>query len=467
MAHSQLSRQNVAGIHYTRTLAAAYRRFLWLSDPDFAHQADVEAWEKVRRDPVILHAMNRRSHAAAGTDWQLVPATDDPRDQRTAAIMTDLVRQIRSFHPALFNLAEAIFRGSSWAFTEGRRRSFSVSDDERRTWWVPERLRHVDRWRFRVARVDPSRFGVVDEDIRTAWEFFSVSKQDWKPLKSTRGFVQVVYEDLEETLGYGRGLLQAIFFFWRAKEVALAHGLMGLERWALGLVQVGIDGLRVGSDERSNDQIANDWIEELDKHRSEHVLVCDKIDELKVHWPSGSGHQIVMEMLRYFDQAITQLILMSVLPTGGGQETGSFARAQVEQETAEAVFATDRQLLSEAIQDSLIDMVWRLNLGTIRRLLAQEGLAGEPRCPEFKIGIDRPVDPKDAIAVLTQAVAVAPIRSDEFYERIGHTKPEKGDDVIGPISQEPAEPAGLDGGGLEGLFAAARQNGNPIGRYTL
>ena len=53
-SQSTLVRANNAGLQYTLTLAAAYRRFIWLTDPDFATQNEQEAWNKVRRDASSL-----------------------------------------------------------------------------------------------------------------------------------------------------------------------------------------------------------------------------------------------------------------------------------------------------------------------------------------------------------------------------------------------------------------------------
>ncbi len=456
MANSQLTRQNVSGLLYTRAFAAAYRRYLWINDPDYAHTADPEAWFKVRRDPVIKHAIDRRKMAAAGTEWQIVPASDREVDQRAAELLEALVRQIRRFSQARNNMGEAIFRGSSWHRIEGQWRSWQApEDDQIRRWWLPTQLRHVDRWRFRVARYDPARAtqnlppNPVDP-IHTRWEFFSLAANDWivLPEKERRWFVRSVFEDLEETFGYGRGLLQSIYFFWRAKEVVLTQGLAGVERWAQGLLSVGIDGARPGDTDRTNDEVADEWIEQLSKHRSEHVIVHDKRDEIQVHAASGTGHQMVKDFLTYLDESITQLILFSVLPTGGGEGTGSLARARVEQESAESSFQADRGSNEEDLQCSLIELVWQLNERTIRQVLLEEGHTEDPRCGQIQLMAPKIFDPQEQIQVIVQALqAGIPLRRDEVYERLGFTMPDDDDDVLS--GQDPSAMGGA--GGLEGL----------------
>lgn len=456
MAHSTMARQNVAGLHYVHTLASAYARFLWISDPDYATISDIEAWQKVRRDAIIAHAIERRQHAAAGLDWQLLPATDDEGDQRAAEVMTDLLRQMRGFHMGRFNLAESIFRGSSWAYINTRRRAMRVTGDKRRIWMVPERLTHVDRYRFRLSRTQDS-FEVDAPAITTQWEMWSVKRQEWEPLLDRRPWVHVTFQPIEESLGYGRGLLNSIFFYWRAKEVVLTQGLAGLERWAQGLVHLALDDQRVGSVGRSNDEMVTEYLEQLKKHRSEHIFVTGKQDELKVHDAAGTGYQMVRDFLEYLDRGVTQLILSSILPTGGGADVGSNARAEIEQETSEAIFQSDRRTLSESIQDSLIDLIWRRNRGNLMALFADEGLP-LPRCPEFVI-MQKPLDsPENNIAVISQALqAGIPLKRIEIYERLGYSLPDENDDVIeggGPEAQQgiAADPFGGGADPFAGLF---------------
>ncbi len=427
MANQNLLRANVGGLRYVWTLVAAYRRFIWIIDPDFATQNEPEAWTRVRRDADIAHAMMKRRQAVAGLNWIFIPPTDATQDKLAAEIMTFLFDHIRRFHWARYNLAEAIFRGSSYTYINGQRLSKQMAGDSTsRLFWVPLELKHIDRFRFRITRTDEPE----DDIIKTTWELFSIKRQKWEKLTHTKNFVRHNFEQTEDTLGYGRGLLQSIYFWWRAKEILFSQGLAGVERWAQGLLEVGVDGLRPGSAERNNEAIVDEWIEELQKHRSEHVLIHDKRDEVKVHdWPATGAQQVNM-MMQMIQNSLDRLILSSKLPTGGGGETGSLARASVEEGQMEATFEADRLALSESLDVSLGKMVWNRNFETIRVIASERGLP-TPNRPRYQI-MQRKVNNPELNARIIQIALGSgiPIKTQQAYELLEFEQPADDDDVI-------------------------------------
>ena len=429
MPNSTFLGSSFAGIHYTHSLLAAYRRHAFLFDPDFASNNEIEAWQKIRRDAVIAHAIQRRRHGVAGLNVQMVPASDEPQDKRAAEITSDIVDETPKFQQVRFNLAEAIFRGSSWAYICGHRRPFAPSGTRSRLMWVPDKIEHIDRFRMRIRRVDQD-----DEDVvRTIWEMFSVKREDWEEVRSPEAFIMHAYDQTEDTIGYGRGLMQSIFFFWRAKEIVLTQGLAGVERWAQGLLHAQIDGLREGSEGRNNDDLVDEWTEQLVKMRSEHVLISDKNDKLTVEQGPGQGHQMVIDFLKYLDNGIDRLILTSTLPTGGGDGTGSFARSKTEENQLESTLQADRLALSETLDSSLVKLIWSRNQDAIQEILREEGLPPARR-PRFKIMQETVEDPEKNMKIAAMALQSGiPLKKQEAYEKIQFTPPQEGDEVIMPM----------------------------------
>jgi len=383
---------------------------------------------------VIAHAIDKRARAVAGIEWKMVPASEDPADERAAEIMKDLLKPLKRFGQSRKILAEeTIFRGSSFFFIEGDRVERKVpKDTEARLWWVPLRLQHVDRWRFQISRTDAQGTDLADDplDIVTEWQMFSVTRQQWESLETPEWFLKSTFDDREETLGYGRGLLQSIFFYWRAKEVCLAQLLAGVERWAQGFVEVAIDDERLGSEDRDNDTIVDEYIDEINKHRSEHVFVHSKGDDVKIHDGSKAGHDMALNALDYLDRGLNQLILTSVLPTGGGGEQGSFARAETEADQMEATFQSDRMAISEDITEDLVGMVWDRNQIMINVLMQEEGL-GVPGMPSFEIvqqaKENHETNATIAAMLLDRGVDLV---AEEVYQRTGWTEPKEGQKVI-------------------------------------
>jgi len=428
----QLTSANTAGIQYVWTVAAAYRRFAWLIDPDFATQNEPEAWNKIRRDADIAHAIMKRRQAVAGLHWNHEPVEDNDEDKIAAQLMDFLVGRIRRFHFSRYNLAEAIFRGSSWAFIDGDRQPLVYPGDRVRTWWAPNKLRHVDRFRFRLVREDTYE----ENEIETRWEFFSIKRQEWIPLERPDLFVRHDFEQTEDTLGYGHGLLQSIYYFWRAKEIVLSQALNGIERFANGTATVAVDGLRAGSTDRNNDEIVDEWIDEYTKQRTQHILVHDKRDEVRMlDWPA-TGAQMIWETYDRLQQGLDRLILTSTLPTGGGTEKGSLARSSTEEEQMEATFQADRQGMSETIDGSVSSLVWMRNLGIIRAFFAERGMR-MPNRPHFKISQQKINDPKTNVDVLERASRIGlPMLLKQIYTKLDLTQPAPDDEVL-----EPATPA--------------------------
>jgi len=227
--------------------------------------------------------------------------------------------------------------------------------------------------------------------------------------------------------------------------------LHGLERWAQGILAAAVDGAREGSTGRTNDEVADEWIDQLNKHRSQHVLVHDKRDEISVHTGGGEGHQIVMEFIRYLDNAVTQLILSSVLPTGGEKGTGSYNQAQEEAEQMETRVQADRQQLSEDIQDSLVRLVWERNIPTLKKAMKDRGLELPSRMPRFLIVNQKAQDPQANVGVITAALGIGvPLVKTEVYERLGFRQPTDDDEVISGAQDLPGGAGGGMPGGLEG-----------------
>lgn len=450
MALPLIIRPNQASLLYVRALEAAYRTGTWIYDPDFATLQDLEIWEKINRDPVARHAISQRIHSVAGRSWTIAPA--DPDDEAcilAAKIIEDMLRNLPRFEPARLALAKAVFRGRSYAYISGRREVADFGGLGPRSWWAPKRLQDIDprRVRYTPVRDDAGRL------IRTETEFYSLDVEKrfddserhdgWVPM-DRRATIEVIYDDEETRLGYGRGLLESMYFSFYAKGQVLRFGLQGAGRWAMGLLVGKVDPTAAGSASKSNETLRNAMRDELKKHRTDHVLTMDARDEIEVHESSGTGHKIVTDLINYFDRTMTQLALGSVLPTGGGQgESGSFARAKVEMESTEVLVQYDAKLLHGALSNDLIGAIWRFN----RR--AFEALCPGARKPKMVPVQERVDKPETAVLVAKALLEMGvPIGKEEVYEKTGFSQPREGDEVFDSIP-EPAMAGG--GGGLPDL----------------
>ena len=411
--------QAITGDQYARDVGVKIRRWR-VYDPDYALEQDPEIYAKIRRDPIVAHAIQYRKHLVAGRDWFIESPSDHAKDRLAAQILEGLIRGISSFATARFNLSDAILKGATWARIHGEFRPLLLGDGKCRKWYVVSRLRDVDKQRFRLVSIPAAEGG------GWRWEIHQSLLNSWGTID--RGhFVRHTYDDSESSLSHGRGLAEALYYWWWMKATVVQRGLDYLDRWSGGFVTAAIDAAAMGTpDSQDSDDRRQKWVDAIERMRAQHILVYDRRDEFRVVDPPTGGWAAAREALVYYDNGITRLILGSVLPTGGGGEVGSFARASVEENSTEALVQYDRVLLEETIQRDIVTLLWRANSAHIAAL----GLAGRPP-GHFRIRQEKRDDPQlRAQGLLLALQAGLAIRRDEAYAQLGWTPPALGDETI-------------------------------------
>jgi phage gp29-like protein len=420
---------SIAYDRYGRDLSQAIRGMgSWIHDPSFSLGTDDMIYEKVRRDAVTQQAMTFRKHLITGRRVVVEPASDDKGSKLAAAVVEELLDQVGMFSDARFNLSEAVFRGSTYAFIEGEFvEGMSIAGQAPMTWWVPRRLVDVDRRRFRLRPVqDPNN----PNEIKVVWFLWSVSRQTWEPLEHPEWFVKHTYQRTEDTLHYGRGLLDSLHFYQASKMRVLQEGLAACERFGQGMIVAKLDSMeRPGQtpDGTDNTSYAQEYLRVIDKMRARNTLVHAKEDDLQLLTGFGEGWQLIKELLAHLDNAIRTLILGANLPTSA-TSGGSFALAEIQENSTEALVQFDRELLSETLTRDLIGLVWSLNAENFRRMGA--GMGGV-RMPVLRIKQEKREDPQINASVISAALAAGiPLRRDEVYDKLGFTQPQEEDEVI-------------------------------------
>lgn len=418
-------RATTAAEIYVHALSAAYRTGFRIYDPSPALQKDPNIYEKLMLDAVIYHACQQRRHMVAGHKFQCQPASESPADKMWAAICEKLIGKIRNFKGALFNLSNAVFVGSTYGAVSGERKWLTLMDGMPRNWFVPLEIRDVSKFRFRQV---PRRVnqGTVDERIVIDWQIHNVARDVFEPLEHPECYIKHVYNDSETSLGHGSGLVDAMYYYWRAKELVLTENMGAIEFWARGLLIAKIDGLREASTGKTNQILLNNVLEQLEKHRGRHVLGMGKEDEVTVVDGPGEGWQMASGMRDYLDQTLRTLILGSNLPTGGGNEGGSYSLGKVQENSTEALIQYDREILSDTISNDLVGLLRRLN----QPQLMEMGI-GHAENPRFMIVQEKIQNPKERADIAALYVDRGiPIKMDELYEPAGFTVPGPEDQVF-------------------------------------
>lgn len=443
---------------YVRAITAPYRYGWRIADPDYALSRDPDIKNKILRDAVIRSAVEKLVNDIVGRTWFLEPARpDDQMDIDAARVVEDALKNIEMFPEAMREIAKAVLYGRSYQFISGERKTIELGGLTA-DWWIPIKLQDVDRKRIRFT----SHRDTQSRKISVIPEMWSVEREGWENIREHNHlFVKLVYNDEEDRLGHGRGMLESLFFYFRAKSVCLTEGLQGLERWAQGILVAELEDLsRPGSaDDRTNEAVRDEWITMLKKHRGRHVLVHGKSDKITVHESTGSGHKIVMEMVRYLDEGMLMLINGAPKPQGAGQaKGGGFADASEQAETVEANAQSNRESVSEALTRDLVGLFWRLN----QPILIGQGL-GDAKMPRLRLQQRKRKDVvKNAQVIAAMLGAGVPLKAENVYEAIDMEKPGDDDDIIEGRAAMAPEPGT---GGL-GLLPEEKERDDSQGMKT-
>lgn len=441
---------NGTGVFYQRSpssrmygyaLNAIWNTGMWLPDPDWALEQDANVWEIVQRDPVIAHAINQRLTSVASIEPGVHPGGPRPEDKHAAEVCEAAIAEIDGYGESRYQLAKMVMMGRTYGFLGWTRRRLVLAG-HLDNWCVPVSITPIDKRRIQYVPT-PTRQpdGTTTYPLRLQMQ--RRSDGQWIDLDddSLRQLIAPRYDDEESRLGYGRGILGAVYFYHYAKGQLLREGLAGITRMARGMPVVTLQKDRMASAGKSNDDRRTAWLNTIQAMDAQGGLVFEEGDTIDVKYPSGEGARATTEMIRYLDEGVTQLILGSVLPTGGGSDVGSNARAEVESESSQVLVQHDRRILDDAYTRTIFDGFWRHNVPQ----LCRAGIY-TARKPKIRSVQESREDPK-TIAETAKVIldSGVPLKRAEYYERIGWEMPAPGEDVIEGIAA-PADPFGMGGG---------------------
>jgi len=428
---------------YSQALASIWNLYDKLPDISYANSKDIDIWEIVQRDPKIRQGIQQRLNRVAGPTWGIFAGDDKREDsKRLASVVEDSFHRIPHFRDIRRRLASSVFRGMSVEFMQGKRREIQLGSYPPLNWWCITKMTNVDPRRFVIRPVKEQRIDgttrvrgelnisvLLDENLKhvktSLYRYVKVEHPEW--------FVRVIYEDEESRLGQGRGLLESIYFYHWVKQIVIREGLQGLERWSQGIIVGKMDENREASTSKTNEDLRDEMVDVLNKMRSRHVVVVGKEDEVEVLTGGGEGHQIVTSFLNYVDNSLMALCTGAILPSGGAQESGSLARAEVEQDTQESIVQYDRDKIDEDLTTDMIGLFLRVN----QPQLAATGLlaAAMETPPKFKTVQEKMEDPDKAVdRVVKLHNAGIPLSEEEVYQKIGFSPIKPGERTLASIA---------------------------------
>lgn len=433
---TELRLQNQSQQLYVRALSSAWRNRIQLHEPGVWLNRDPEIEEKMLRDADIAHAVGFRRHMIAGRQWMLMPtAADDPRSEMAVAIGTDLVNGIKHFTQARLQLARAFFSGARFARIHGETRRLKIGDGKERIWWVPTRLEDQDKRQYRIVPKDNEDRTGLD----AYWQAFDLYKGDWvtQSVWDARHTIRHVYQDDQATLGHGRALREALGWWWYAKEHVFHESLQAVERFAQGIITAKVDGARDAESGLPNQALIEQWTEVLENLRSRHVLVHDAGDEISTVQTNSSGWELLNSIRSELRSTIFTLVLGANLTTAAN-EGGSYALAEVQENSTEALIQFDRETLEETLTDDLLGCIWFRNHANMQEL----GLCNSR--PRFCIKQEKRQNPTERAQVAQTLYGMGvKLAVDDILEQTGFRQPQEGEAILSS-APPPSAPGAVD-----------------------
>jgi len=468
---------------YAQALSAIYQFYDQTRDPSYALSQDVDIYEIMMRDPKIFQGVQERLLSVAGPNWRVFAFNNskDPADIALAKLVDDALRFAPHFIDSRQRSATAIFRGQSCEFMAGKRKMLRLGQDKvARNWWMFTEFKNIDPRRFTYRNVHETKADGT-KSVRTElwmstlpmWQGptpvkgidYAQQKRDgdlpsslmsygYAKVEHPEWLCRVVYNDEEARLGYGRGLVDCLYFYHWIKQILLREGLQGVERWSQGIVVGTMDPDRPGSpDAQTNAAEQQKMLAALSAMRSRHVYVQGQHDDIEVLQGGGEGHQMVMGLIEYVDDCImgvcTGAVLMSSKSAAG--DAGSHARDAQGAKTQNKVIIADQLKIDEDQSTQMVGMWTRQNWQLLREVGRDLGLdLQHARPPQIRTVAPKEINPTDAAtrySTIWQANPKIKFRKDDFYESLGETPVNEEEDewVEGADPAQVASAAGNPG----------------------
>lgn len=419
---------------YAQTLANAYLLGYRIYDPSLAASRDPEITDKLYRFPPIAAPLQVRHTSIAGRTWTVAPADEGGEAEKALAkVASRILGNLQNFTEARIHLARADVDGARFAEVEKRVLKARYGDGKVREWIVPFRLVDMRKENFRW-RPDPEAGGpkaILEYALKSS------GTVRWVPVPAHAPLVRHVIDDSEETLGYGRGLRDVLFFLFEAMTRTFVADAQAADRIGHGWLTLKLDRDAPGKPTVTNETLVTDATKALEKQRSKHIFVMDKGDELTMLAPPAEAVTFMKDLRESLTRMADRVIMGSTLfAGGGGQSEGSMARAETEADTASIVFDTR----SDQLEESLTRFLVRPGLDDNRANIVDLGL-GDADLPHYQTTRGRHQDPEaETRRVQVLLSAGVKLKADEVYDRIGYSRPSPEDEVL-----EGPQPGGMPG----------------------
>lgn len=366
---------------------------------EYADQAAADnAYDLLKNDSAIAHALHLHSCMAGGEKWRI-----KCEDEQLQFIIQKLLRRITDFTHARKSLVEngiLLGLGMQRKYYE----TFEMKEYPGIQWTGISEIKEVDRRRVRLEREDDSRTDLY----WTIWcpkadQYIIIEDRHDNPAIAEGAALQDYiwyFHEREELNPYFRGMGQVLYPLAYIKRLALQYWGDLCESWSkpwlIMLVDIakGAISAALGGDIKTADERVRLLLETVEKARARHAMVIDKSDQLDIQEHGSTGDNIIRDLMQYCDERIQLMLLGAELTTGTGSGVGSFALGNVHRQQTETLIMYSRSRLQEVLlRDVVNDLLYRNRMNLYRLGLD----APEPGDVELELYIEMEEQKKQAL----------------------------------------------------------------------
>lgn len=419
---------------------------------------------KMWKDPVVAKARMLRERMLAGTETYF-----DAKRQSKALVpyferlWAETPRELQG----RINLARAVFDGDSWLQMRGREQQLRISPDkELRKWWTIGALTHIPGEQIRIGWRDETLVTPQGDTYQARKYYYAIYDAErlvptWLEVENPQHYMMFSYGANGYTAGYGDGVQNSIFYYWRMKTRMLEKLAQGLDRygtpWIVGMLKDGYGSANAGGTETPSVEERRDaFLSEVNNMRAEggNVLALDADDKITLLDLNGPATEAMARMLEYLDRCMVEAILVASETTGGAGDVGSYAKAEIQQGNTNIIVSGDRMMLEESMHAGTMAL-WHYNYQNFLELTDAE--TGTPLAmlepPRRRIGKEAEDDLEQNAQILKAAQEIGlKIDEEQAYLKLQLDKPGPNSTVLPP----PGAAGGL------GTPAVNPMNGQPM-----
>lgn len=410
---------------------------------EFARDRDSNIEVKLKRDAACAKGINMRRVMVAGTDWYL--EAPDEESKVLIPYFERLIRKIRNFSAKRFSLTQAIFSGihmQRMLTAPGNRRLMIGNLPDAKmgvpmsyVWWWPELVdvpagsigRDIEEREIEYPDGTSVRLPVWHYTTYDAWsdKWFRVEDSDLQQ------YIILEYHPDAFSLGFGEQLMDSMAVSFEAKKHLERQLLRGAARVAFPWVAVQIaeellsGGGTPGDGYQTPEQVLLKYQRIFRKQESGNILVYGgSTKDVKPLNLEGTALSSLLALVKHYNDEIVETALAASMPTGGGGDNGSLARAAVEAGSTSRYIRSDIQQLEESL-DALIHAIWTYNQENFSRIIdpATGRALSTFTPPQFRIGREESDDYEKNIGVLTSVANLTDVLVSEIHEKCGTTQP--------------------------------------------